>query len=110
MLVLWLAATLALSMRAAAQCSNIGSTLGSVPYPPGGPYQGVAFQVWAPNSTSVSVVGDFNNWSGTANPLRNERNGLWCADVAAATVGQSYHYLISSSQFGTVTRRDANSR
>jgi 1,4-alpha-glucan branching enzyme len=109
-LVLFAAATLTLSMRAAAQCSNIGNTLGSVPYPPGGPYQGVAFQLWAPNATSVNVAGDFNGWSGTANPLTSEANGLWCANVARATVGQKYHYLLSSSQFGTVTRRDANSR
>ena len=34
------------------------------------PYQGgVTFRVWAKFASSVSVAGDFNNWSTTANPL-----------------------------------------
>jgi len=94
-----------------AQCSHAGKNIGSTPYPLGGPYQGTSFRVWAPNASAVHVAGDFNGWSQTANPLTNERNqGFWCADVAGATVGQQYLYVIDSPGFGAVTRRDPNSR
>ena len=79
--------------------------LGSIPYS-----GGVSFAVWAPNATSVSVEGDFNNWSETANPLVPDGNGNWSADVAGAFVGQTYRYVISSPGFATVTRRDPYSR
>ena len=40
---------------------------------------GYYFAVWAPNATSVSVVGDFNDWDTTAHPLfvQLEKSGIW---------------------------------
>ena len=35
---------------------------------------GVAFAVWAPNATKVSVVGEWNGWDGRANPM--EQRGV----------------------------------
>jgi 1,4-alpha-glucan branching enzyme len=36
------------------------------------------FRVWAPRAVSVSVVGDFNNWDRSANPMDLlNRQGLW---------------------------------
>jgi 1,4-alpha-glucan branching enzyme len=79
--------------------------MGSIPYP-----GGVSFRVWAPNASAVSVEGDFNNWSQTANPLVAEGNGDWSTDVAGAVVGQTYSYVITSPGFATQVRRDPYSR
>lgn len=38
---------------------------------------GVFFRVWAPHADSVAVIGDFNDWSESANPLSSEGNGFW---------------------------------
>jgi 1,4-alpha-glucan branching enzyme len=36
------------------------------------------FRVWAPHASAVSVVGDFNAWNTTANPLtRLSTQGIW---------------------------------
>ena len=54
----------------------------------------VSFRVWAPHADRVSVVGDFNEWSTKANPLADEGNGFWSADVPGARAGQEYRYLL----------------
>jgi len=60
------------------------------------PYQGgVTFRVWAKFASSVSVAGDFNNWSNTANPLAPESaSGYWSVDVAGAKAGDNYKFYI----------------
>lgn len=92
----------------AAQCPHAGNNLGSIPYPPGGPYQGVSFRVWAPHAESVSVQSPITNES---LPLAEEgATGYWCKDVAGATVNELYDYVITTNGFGTVTHRDPNAR
>ncbi|MGO4957415.1 alpha-amylase family glycosyl hydrolase [Luteococcus sp. Sow4_B9] len=59
---------------------------------------GVAFRVWAPHATTVSVMGDFNEWNNSANPLENEGNGYWYGDVAGASVGQQYKYHLTNGE------------
>jgi 1,4-alpha-glucan branching enzyme len=41
--------------------------------------KGVYFAVWAPSAASVSVVGDFNYWTGGENLLqvRWDSSGIW---------------------------------
>src|SRR5690242_10413156 len=41
--------------------------------------QGVNFAVWAPNARAVSVIGDFNQWDRSTNPmvLRHSDLGVW---------------------------------
>jgi 1,4-alpha-glucan branching enzyme len=55
---------------------------------------GVAFRVWAPNTQSVFVKGDFNDWSEEASPLSHEDNGYWYADVALAKPGHEYKFVL----------------
>src|SRR5947209_20304357 len=37
---------------------------------------GVNCAVWAPNALSVSVIGDFNNWTRSANAMHRRHNDL----------------------------------
>ena len=39
------------------------------------------FRVWAPHATSVRVVGDFNGWDTTANPMYPLGDGCWQAEI-----------------------------
>ena len=52
------------------------------------------FRVWAPNASAVSVVGEFNDWNGEANPLSKEDNGLWASTVQGARAGHQYQFEI----------------
>ena len=83
----------------AAQCPRAGNNVGSIPYPPGGPYQGVSFRVWAPHADSVSVKSSVSNQS---LPLVEEgTTGYWCKDVPGATVNELYDYVITTNSLGT---------
>jgi 1,4-alpha-glucan branching enzyme len=68
------------------------------------PSGGADFAVWAPNAESVSVVGDWNAWSGDADPLqvREDGSGIWQGFAAGAEHGQTYKYRIHSSHAGYV--------
>ena len=57
---------------------------------------GVSFRVWAPNATSVAVVGTFNNWDGSRHVCRKEENGNWSINISEAKVGDEYRYSIQN--------------
>ena len=59
--------------------------------------KGTTFRVWAPNATSVSVVGDFNDWNSAADPLAHEQNGYWATNVAEAKEGMEYKFSITNN-------------
>ncbi len=74
------------------------------------PYQGgAAFRVWAPFASGAFVAGTFNNWSETANPLANEGNGYWSADIPDAEIDQEYNYIIINGP-NTYRRIDPRAR
>jgi 1,4-alpha-glucan branching enzyme len=52
------------------------------------------FAVWAPNASSVSVIGDFNGWNRSRNPLtpREDSSGIWEGVVAGVAPGALYKY------------------
>jgi len=59
----------------------------------------VHFAVWAPNAQYVSVVGDFNDWSTTADPLAPvDATGIWEAIVEGATRGQRYKFHLDGRE------------
>ena len=31
----------------------------------------------APHAEEVSLLGNFNNWDGTANPMKRDKDGIW---------------------------------
>ncbi|MDF2908682.1 MAG: 1,4-alpha-glucan-branching enzyme, partial [Herbinix sp.] len=60
--------------------------------------KGVRFAVWAPNADWVSVVGDFNDWSTTADPmLQIDNSGIWELFIPELDNGQLYKYAIGSA-------------
>lgn len=61
---------------------------------------GTYFAVWAPDATTVSVVGDFNEWNAKTTPLHpRENSGIWEGFVPNIGQGAIYKYHISS-RFG----------
>ncbi|HJT34507.1 MAG TPA: 1,4-alpha-glucan branching protein GlgB [Pirellulales bacterium] len=56
---------------------------------------GVNFAVWAPNATSVSIVGDFNSWDSRRHPMRKHiPSGFWELFVPGLSEGTLYKYSI----------------
>ncbi|HEV8554523.1 MAG TPA: 1,4-alpha-glucan branching protein GlgB [Casimicrobiaceae bacterium] len=58
-----------------------------------------AFAVWAPNASRVAVIGSFNAWNATANPLvpRPDGSGVWEGTVPGVARGDTYKYRVVSS-------------
>lgn len=61
----------------------------------------VIFNLYAPSKTSVSVIGDFNNWSAnTASAMKNSKDGTrWWVQIdnLDPTKEYAYQYLIDGS-------------
>jgi len=58
--------------------------------------RGVQFAVWAPNAKLVSVIGDFNKWNTSANPMEPTSAGVWETFVPRVRQGDAYKYHIES--------------
>jgi 1,4-alpha-glucan branching enzyme len=60
------------------------------------------FAVWAPNASSVSVVGDFNGWKRGSSPLsaREDSSGIWEGVLEGVGHGALYKYHVVSQHAG----------
>lgn len=69
----------------------------------------VAFRVWAPFATAVSVLvsKDFD-WIET--PLQSEENGYWSGTTPEAAPGQSYKYRITTADGSIIEKNDPYAR
>ena len=64
---------------------------------------GTNFAVWAPNATSVSVVGDFNKWDARRHPMRKHiPSGIW--ELFVPDVGRGRAVQIPRPQLGRPDR------
>ena len=69
------------------------------------------FVLVEPHATSVSLVGDFNDWDPKRSPMRTA-NGIWAAVVQLAPGRYRYAYLVNGVEWRadpgapTVLRRD----
>ena len=61
---------------------------------------GVQFSVWAPNARFVSVIGDFNGWNPSKNPMEPSSTGVWEVFVPDIGQGAVYKYHIESRYGG----------
>lgn len=69
--------------------------------------KGVSFAVWAPNAKRVSVVGNFNNWDGRVNVMRNHpSSGVW--DIFIPNIGnyEIYKYEIKTQNDYILSKSD----
>lgn len=61
---------------------------------PSEPTETIHFQCEAPCATSVSLLGDFNNWNPSAHPMRREANGLWVIEISLTCCRHYYQFLV----------------
>lgn len=67
---------------------------------------GTTFTLWAPDAEAVSVLGDFNGWSGAGAELSQVSGlGVWTGYLAGAYVGHRYKYRIRSRLGGEVLEK-----
>ena len=73
---------------------------------------GYYFAVWAPNATSVSVIGNFNRWQPHAHELkvRLDGSGIWEGFVPHLPRGEAYKYHIVGYQGFEVDKGDPYAR
>jgi 1,4-alpha-glucan branching enzyme len=71
--------------------------------------EGAYFCVWAPNASSVSVIGEFNDWHPLSHQLfcHGANSGIWEGFISGIAKGDIYKYLINSS-FGDLIRKKAD--
>lgn len=68
---------------------------------------GVRFTVWAPHAREVRVVGDFNNWDGSAHIMRRVSTwGVWTLFIPEVSEGEYYKYEILTSQGTLIYKAD----
>ena len=60
--------------------------------------KGVVFRTWAPNANSVSVVGDFNGWNQSVNPMNKISNGgVYEAFIEGVKDYDSYKFAVTNN-------------
>ena len=64
------------------------------------------FRVWAPNAVSVSVVGDFNEWNRTKNPMRLIADGVWEAEISKLERYDIYKYSVETADGRILLKSD----
>ena len=68
---------------------------------------GVAFAVWAPNATSVSVVGDFNRWDGRLHAMRVlGSSGIWELFIPDIKPAKHYKFEIRTKDGNLLLKAD----
>ncbi len=55
---------------------------------------GVQFSVWAPNARQVWLMGDFNGWHDSNQPMNPGQNGIWELFVPGLEVHAVYKYRV----------------
>ena len=64
------------------------------------------FRVWAPDAVSVSVVGDFNDWDRSKNPMELIADGIWEARITKLAQFDAYKYSIETRDGNILMKSD----
>ena len=68
--------------------------LGAHPFEENGK-TGYIFRTWAPNASKINVIGDFNLWDNTKNPMKKiSEGGVWEAKIYGAKQFDKYKFEI----------------
>lgn len=68
---------------------------------------GTHFALWAPNAAAVTVVGDWNDWSGEDGAMTAlGSSGIWQCHIADVDVGAVYKYKITTADKRTLYKAD----
>ncbi|MGL4307034.1 MAG: 1,4-alpha-glucan branching enzyme, partial [Mycobacteriaceae bacterium] len=74
---------------------------------PDGLVHGVSFAVWAPAAQGIAVIGDFNGWNGSVNPMRClGSSGVWELFIPDISVGELYKYQIHNLDGSVINKAD----
>ena len=69
--------------------------------------KGVFFAVWAPHAIDVSVIGEFNGWDSSVNPMeRTEPLGIWQTFIPGIEEGALYKYHITGANGQSLFKAD----
>ncbi|MBP1561819.1 MAG: 1,4-alpha-glucan branching protein GlgB [Oscillospiraceae bacterium] len=69
--------------------------------------EGVFFRVWAPHAKSVSIVGDFNDWDRTKNPMEQLADpSVWEIFLPNVEKYFTYKYSIETAHMSIVMKAD----
>ncbi|WP_327113182.1 1,4-alpha-glucan branching protein GlgB [Nocardia sp. NBC_01730] len=72
-----------------------------------GAVHGTSFAVWAPNARGVTVIGDFDGWSGNTAPMRSlGSSGIWEVFVPGVEPGTKYKYRVHGADGRTADHAD----
>lgn len=72
-----------------------------------GVVDGVSFAVWAPNAKGVSLIGEFNGWTGNEAPMRSlGSSGVWELFWPAFPVGGLYKFRVHGADDVVTERAD----
>ena len=69
--------------------------------------KGVFFGVWAPHAREVHVVGNFNNWDTSANPMTKLGDGgIYACFIPGVGEGELYKYFITTANGEGIYKAD----
>lgn len=72
-----------------------------------GDVDGTSFAVWAPNARGVTVIGDFDGWSGSTAPMRAlGTSGVWEVFVPGVGPGALYKFRVHGADGRTIDHAD----
>jgi 1,4-alpha-glucan branching enzyme len=86
-----------------ASCGPKAPEMGAPNYPSAGPREaegGVQFTCFAPKAHRVVIVGDFNGWSTTADPMYDrEEKGAWSITLPLQPGRYEYKFLVDGEKW-----------
>lgn len=61
--------------------------------------QQTTFQITLPEAHSVVLMGDFNGWDHSANPMKKSRAGVWKTQLQLKTGEYQFRYLVNEYEW-----------